>query len=87
MGQQATAEAVCSWTLNLQDPPDGPTDKAALLEREALLGLFFFFFPTNTKKLKSLSLETEIRRTTKPQGMLALLLLISQTAFQRLLGD
>lgn len=35
MGQQATAEAVRNWTLNLRDPADCLTNKAALLEREA----------------------------------------------------
>lgn len=35
MGQQATAEAVRNWTLNLRDPADGLTNKATLLEREA----------------------------------------------------
>lgn len=35
MGQQATAEAVRNWTLNLSDPADCLTNKAALLEREA----------------------------------------------------
>lgn len=58
MEQQATAEAVCSWTLNLRDPPDGLTNKAALLEREALFGLLIF--PENYKKLKSLNQETVI---------------------------
>lgn len=59
MEQQATAEAVCSWTLKLRDPPDGLTNKAALLEREALFGLLIF--PENYKKLKSLNQETVIR--------------------------
>lgn len=49
MEQQATAEAVCSWTLNLQAPPDDLTTKAALLEREALFGLFF---AKNYKKIE-----------------------------------
>lgn len=35
MGQQATAETIRSWTLKLRDPADGPTNKAAPLEREA----------------------------------------------------
>lgn len=59
MEQQATAEAVCSWTLNLRHPPDGLTNKAALLEGEALFGLLIF--PKNFKKLKSLNQETVIR--------------------------
>ena len=35
MGQQATAEAERNWTLNLSDPADEQTNKAALLESEA----------------------------------------------------
>lgn len=51
MEQQATAEAVRSWTLNLRDPPDSLTNKAALLEREALFGLCIFLKITKTLNL------------------------------------
>lgn len=74
MEQQATAEAVCNWTLNLWDPPDGPTNKAALLEREALLRLFIFSW--KYWNFDYPSQELEIKHTTKAQGMLALFLLI-----------
>ncbi|KAM9762394.1 palladin isoform 5-T5 [Menidia menidia] len=42
MGQQATAEAVRNWKLNLRDPADGLTNKAALLGRDTKL-LFVSF--------------------------------------------
>lgn len=54
MGKQATA--VCNWTLNLRDPADDLTNKAALLERE---GSFWLIITQKKKKKKKKKAQRE----------------------------